>query len=143
MPDLFAELKTLFAPLALQQNACLDFDTATSLTMDLHPIGLKIILSSLIDNALKYANGGGVVKVSAQQIEQEIQISVTDNGPGIAADEREKVFDKFYRGGENAPGAGGSGLGLYMARNLAESLGGRLTLCETAQPGCRFLLSFT
>jgi len=143
MQDLFTELETLFVPLATLKSSCLSFDCEEFSTVELHPIGLKIILSSLIDNALKYANCGGIVNVSAQRVEQEMQIVVADNGPGIAPEEQEKVFEKFYRGGGKVPGSEGSGLGLYMARTLAESMGGWLTLGKTAQPGCRFLLSFS
>lgn len=139
---LFEELASLFLPLAGQTSCQLRFDCCEEETLELHPVGLKIILSSLIDNALKYCTAGGVVVVSTAFDGQQAEILVSDNGPGIPAGEKEKVFEKFYRSGGKKSGPTGSGLGLYMARALAESMGGTLTLKESTGSGCCFGLLF-
>lgn len=139
---LFAELRELFSPLA-EQNFCqIEFECAALPALELHPVGLKIVLSSLIDNALKYTGQAGQVKVVARMTAQDYEILVEDDGPGIAAGEREKIFEKFYRGESESSAPPGSGLGLYMARVLAESMGGRLTLESSPRPGSHFCLCF-
>ncbi|MCF6179978.1 MAG: hybrid sensor histidine kinase/response regulator, partial [Geopsychrobacter sp.] len=140
LQDLFNELARLFSPIAKQKDCRLIFDCKVIKPIEVQPVGLKIILSSLIDNALKYAPKGEV-EVRAGIKDQTFLIEIIDNGPGIAPEERERVFDKFYRGTTNSE-AKGSGLGLYMARTLAASMGGDLRLADQSQGGGHFLLSF-
>lgn len=82
-------------------------------------VGLKRLVENLIDNALKY---GCVARVAMGQDGGDVRIDVTDDGPGIASEEREKVFRPFVRG-EGATGAG-AGLGLAAAREIARAHGG-------------------
>jgi signal transduction histidine kinase len=68
-----------------------------------------------------------------------VRIDVTDDGPGIAADERDRIFEKFYRGDPSlrlAPG--GTGLGLYICRELVERMGGRITVMSEPSAGATF-----
>jgi two-component system OmpR family sensor kinase len=91
---------------------------------------LDTLLDSLIDNALLYTPRGGVVDVHAERIDAQAALRVIDSGPGIAPAERERVFDRFYRGAQAAgPGAPpGSGLGLAIVRAIAERHGARVEL---------------
>jgi two-component system OmpR family sensor kinase len=87
---------------------------------------LAILATNLIDNAIRYALPNGRVVVGVRRDGADAVLEVADDGPGIAPDERERVFDRFYRGaGVEAPG---SGLGLSIARQVAELHGGRLEL---------------
>jgi signal transduction histidine kinase len=140
--DLFQELSELFSVQAQQTSCRLTFVCEARQPVNLHPVGLKIILSSLIDNALKYAGSGCRVQVSANGSNRELEIIVTDDGPGIEPKEGQQLFEKFYRGAETKPRIKGSGLGLYMARTLAEAMGGSLGLKDQAEPGCSFVLNF-
>jgi len=140
--ELLAELKRLFRPQAEQRSCRIQLDCSNLPPVNLHPIGLKIILSTLLDNALKYAKSEGEVSLSARLDDRGLQIQVADNGPGIAPEQRGRVFEKFFRGENADSGIGGSGLGLYMAKTLSEALGGRLELLDRPQPGCCFQLSF-
>ena len=83
------------------------------------------VLSELVDNALKYSDGP--VRVQAQAADAAVRFSVRDDGPGIPAGERERVFDRFYRldPGQQA-GIGGTGLGLYIAKQLTARMDGRI-----------------
>jgi two-component system, OmpR family, phosphate regulon sensor histidine kinase PhoR len=90
------------------------------------------VLVNLLDNAAKY--GTAPVKVSAESTNGLVRIAVSDAGPGIGAADRERIFEKFYRADPQLTrGARGTGLGLYISRELARRMGGRLAL--TSEPG--------
>lgn len=142
LQQLLDELYPLFSPIAEQKSCNLDFLCSVTRTVNLHPIGLKIILSSLVENALKYSLLDGQVTVQADILDQELQISVQDDGPGIPPEDRDKIFEKFYRGDKQSERAAGSGLGLYIARTLANAMGGLLRLSEANTATSCFILSF-
>lgn len=94
---------------------------------------LAILLNNLVDNALRHTPAGGRIDVAAQVDQGRPCLRVTDSGPGISAAERERVFDRFYRGSSvSADGHAphGSGLGLAIARAVAERHGADITLDE-------------
>jgi PAS domain S-box-containing protein len=85
------------------------------------------ILANLIDNAVKYSPAGSRVDVAVQRDNGRIRFSVRDRGPGIPPAEREHVFEKFYRlDPDHRHGVAGSGLGLYICRQLVSSMQGRI-----------------
>ncbi|CAG2145913.1 Adaptive-response sensory-kinase SasA [Cupriavidus yeoncheonensis] len=102
---------------------------------------LRILLTNLIDNALAYIPRGSRVDVQVRHVQggHEVELVVSDNGPGIPAAERGRVFDRFYRL-PDAP-TGGSGLGLAIVAEIAQSHGARLVL-EDAAPGLRVRVTF-
>lgn len=100
---------------------------------------LRQVLINLVSNAISYGGSGGSVTVAAGRDGDLVRITVTDHGPGIAADLGERLFEPFFvpesrrdrradPEGRAAPGAGGIGLGLMLARGLSEVMGGRLEL---------------
>ena len=94
---------------------------------------LAILLNNLVDNALRHTPTGGRIDVAAHVDQGRPCLSVTDSGPGISAAERERVFDRFYRGnnvGADGHAPHGSGLGLAIARAVAERHGADITLGE-------------
>jgi signal transduction histidine kinase len=85
------------------------------------------VLSNLVDNALLYTPAGGVVKISAGVVADSLEVRVQDCGPGIAEDELERVFERFYRSDPSRQrNAGGSGLGLAIAKSIVERHDGRI-----------------
>ncbi|MES2318883.1 MAG: ATP-binding protein [Pseudomonadota bacterium] len=94
---------------------------------------LNILMRNLVDNAIKYTPGGGIIDVEVCAGEQGPTLCVQDSGPGIAAEERERVFDRFYRiaGSE----ANGSGLGLAIIKAIAERHGAVLSLEQSERLG--------
>lgn len=100
---------------------------------------LRILLTNLVDNALHYIPRGSRVDVQVAHTAEGIELAVKDNGPGIAAEERARVFDRFYRV-PDAP-TGGSGLGLAIVAEVAQSHGARVVL-EDAAPGLRARVIF-
>ena len=97
------------------------------------------ILVNLLGNALRYAPRGSIVLIAPEQGEGRVAISIVDEGKGIASADQARVFEKFERVDASEPG--GSGLGLYIARRLARSMGGDLTLASAPEEGARFTLS--
>jgi two-component system OmpR family sensor kinase len=87
---------------------------------------LNTMVSSVIENAIKYADIDGIVRVRLQAAAEGILLEIEDSGPGIPPNERERVFDRFYRRTGNT--ASGSGLGLAIAREIATRHGAAITL---------------
>ena len=105
------------------------------------------VLFSLLENAAKYAPPGTTVRVAAEHYGQRaIQVAVEDAGPGVPAPLREKIFDKFFRGGaekEHDVQKTGLGLGLAIARGIVEGQGGRIWVEErvAGEGGARFVFT--
>jgi signal transduction histidine kinase len=96
---------------------------------------LQRVLFNLIQNAIRHTPADGSVTVRARTAADGVEVEVADDGDGIAAEDREQVFDAFYRGGEDAArGEEGAGLGLAISRAIVEAHGGRIWL-EGAGPG--------
>jgi signal transduction histidine kinase len=101
---------------------------------------LRQVLGNLIDNAVKYSPAGEPVEVRAAQVDGSVHISVSDRGPGIKRDDQRLIFEKFGRvaGGASKPG---TGLGLYIARSIAEAHGGVLSVSSAPGRGATFTVS--
>ncbi len=116
-------------------------EAAVSVAADVD--GLRTLLRNLIDNAVRYtADGGRVdVAVEAGTGTRGATLTVSDDGPGITAEERARVFDRFYRRPGNA--AAGSGLGLAIVKSIADAHGAQVALGDNPQgPGLRVTVSF-
>ncbi len=94
--------------------------------VDADPLRIGHVLANLVDNARKYG-GDGLVTISARRSRRLVIVTVSDTGPGIAAEERALVFDRFFRGrAARQAQTRGSGLGLYVCRRLVEAHGGTI-----------------
>ena len=106
------------------------------------PSALRQILLNLLDNAVKYGPRGQTVRVAVERAGAAVRLTVEDGGPGVTAEERERIWEPFVRGraGEAWAG-GGSGIGLAVVRDLAERHGGRAWVEATrAGVGARFVV---
>ncbi|HEX6048307.1 MAG TPA: ATP-binding protein, partial [Gemmatimonadaceae bacterium] len=99
------------------------------------------VLVNLIENALKYSPTDAPVELSARRAGDLIEFLVEDRGPGVPPAERERIFEPFYRPGASPPDAGSAGLGLSIARRLAEAQGGNLRYEPRHRGGSRFIFS--
>jgi two-component system, NtrC family, sensor histidine kinase GlrK len=105
-------------------------------TVEADPEKLRSILDNLLGNAVKFTPGGGTIAVLAEASGGEATIDVVDSGPGVPAEERESIFDSFFRGRAQASGrVEGTGLGLAIAREFAEAHGGRISVVSDASGG--------
>ncbi len=115
--------------LAKQQEVQLD-TTNDSLEVRSDPAALAMLLRNLLHNAIVYTQTGGRISLRLAQEGGNALVAICDNGPGIPAAERERVFDRFYRvgGDSHASGVSGSGLGLAIAREIVRLHGGQIEL---------------
>jgi signal transduction histidine kinase len=132
----------------------------TELSEGLPPVladrtALRRVLSSLIENAIKYTPDGGRITISASADSQRVSLRVTDSGRGILPEDLPHIFEKFYRGRapslaasgqlsdviEDVTDAPGVGLGLYLARTIVEQIGGQITVESKAGCGSTFTLA--
>ena len=102
---------------------------------------LRQMLLNLVDNAVKFTPHGGVVKLSLERRGDDYLVSVADTGPGIPADARLHIFERFYRADRTRtrPEDGGAGLGLAIARWIARAHEGDIELIESNGAGTKFL----
>jgi PAS domain S-box-containing protein len=100
------------------------------------PHKLRQVLDQLISNAVRYSPAGGNVTVSARRSRDAVEVAVADEGSGIPAAERERIFSKFYKAGDGQ--ARGTGLGLFIAQGLVREMGGRMWVDSEEGRGSRF-----
>jgi two-component system sensor histidine kinase KdpD len=100
------------------------------------------VISNLIENAVKYTPDGSTIRVSVRAAGDQVEIEVTDSGPGIAEDSLGEIFLPFYRATSGqAARPQGSGLGLAVARGLVEAHGGRIWVENRREGGARFVFT--
>jgi signal transduction histidine kinase len=99
------------------------------------------VLDNLILNAFRYTPEGGCVVLGAVSIGETVQITVKDNGKGIAKEDLPHIFDRFYRGDKSRPHNGESGLGLAIAKSIVEAHGGKISVESTPGQGAQFTIS--
>ena len=103
------------------------------------PGRLHQVMANLLANAARHSPAGGTVRVRASVTGTGLHLEVADDGPGIPPAERERVFERFHRGGDTADGTGGTGLGLAIARWAVSLHGGQIAVADSPT-GCRFVI---
>jgi two-component system, OmpR family, phosphate regulon sensor histidine kinase PhoR len=113
------------------------------LTVDADREKLRQIVMDLVENAVKYSPGGGPVRVGARRRDDAIEVSVEDEGIGIPQAEQTRIFAKFYRaeGGGRDLASGGTGLGLFIAKELLDAMRGRIWVDSREGEGSTFTFS--
>jgi len=112
---------------------------APSEVLECQPGGLRRVLGNLLDNALKYGNRA---QAALHSMQDEITITIDDDGPGIPEAELRRVFEPFYRLEQSrSRDTGGSGLGLAIAQSIIQAHGGQITLSNRPQGGLRVTLT--
>ncbi len=126
-------------PGARARQIALTLEAAQILPHYMERNSFQLILHNLLDNAIRYGRVGGMVEVELKKDGESLLLSVADDGSGIAVEEREQVFERFYRGaGSDTLGAG---LGLAIAREAAKRMGATVEILDGLQgQGCRFLV---
>ncbi len=129
-----------FAPIAARRRVTLTFEGAREQAITIDAVKLRQAVDNLVANALKFTPRGGRVRLSAGLEEGRAYVEVSDTGPGIAEAERPTIFDR-YRQGSRGRAAGGAGLGLAIARGIAEAHGGTIRVASSDLPGAAFRIT--
>jgi two-component system sensor histidine kinase BaeS len=132
--DLLTQVAEAHRTAAEGAGVALRTDVPVDLAATVDPVRLRQLVGNLVSNALRHTPAGGSVTISAAPGPGEVSIVVRDTGAGIAPADLPRIFDRFWRADTSRTRAtGGSGLGLSIARNLAEAHGGDITV--TSRPG--------
>jgi two-component system sensor histidine kinase KdpD len=102
---------------------------------------LRLALRQLLDNACKYSPAGSAIRIAIEKQQQSVAVRVWNSGSLVPSSERARIFERFYRGSAARHLAPGSGLGLYVARKIAQAHGGGLDLETDVSEGTSFRLT--
>jgi len=137
--DVVARVAQVFALQAAERGVSLEtMGPRDELAITGDATKLTWALSNLVTNALRYAPRGGRVTVETVADDGTVRVVVSDNGPGIPADQRERVFERYVQGQDRPAGA--AGLGLAIVRDIVQAHGGRVHLESEVGRGSRFML---
>ena len=138
--DLLGSGVEAIRPRAEAEGVALGLDVQAPLpVVDLDGTRIAQAVGNLLENAITHTPEGGSVTVSAHAAANGIEVTVADTGPGIAAEDLPRLFDRFYRADPSrSRSTGGSGLGLTIARRLVEAHGGSIEVKSALGEGSRF-----
>ena len=139
---LLQEVASLYQYQAQKKNVSLDIDIASPLSnIEVDPGRMTQVLTNILDNALRHTPEGGRIVLSAKQVQDQIELSVLDSGPGLQTDDINRIFERFYRTDASRQREdGGSGLGLAIARSIVQAHGGQLSAESEAGQGLRIVI---
>ena len=138
---LVEEVVAFFRDMAVKRHIDIVLINCKSSLITGNSTAVRQVLMNLLSNAVKYNRYGGKVWITVEEMNNQLDISVTDKGDGISGDEIPKIFDKFYRvtGSEQIKGAG---LGLYVVKLLVEAMNAKIKVISTPGAGSTFTVSF-
>ncbi|MBD9460465.1 two-component sensor histidine kinase [Pseudomonas sp. PDM05] len=124
--ELYRQVLEDLLPLAERKQIDIGVESPTDVQVQFNGMDLLTLVKNLVDNAIRYTPPGGRIDLSVEQLPDAVLLQVKDTGPGIAVEERTRVFDPFYRslGTDEA----GSGLGLSIVKAIADRTGARVAL---------------
>lgn len=137
---LAAEVMADLAPKAIEKNIELNLEENIKSVVNGHSDSLHILLRNLIDNAIRYTPEGGSVEVTINTYNDVVQLMIADSGTGIPEEERERIFERFYR--RTGTKAAGSGLGLSIVKRIADLHQARIQLTDAKLGGLCVIMQF-
>lgn len=140
--ELIEEVVEGYVPIAEQRRMRMLADAPSRIFSMVDPRAMRQIVVNLLDNALKYGPAGQTVTIELERIGSVARITVSDQGPGIPATDRKRMWEPFVRLGKGAGTTGGSGIGLAVVRGLVEQHGATIALHDAPEGGARFVLEF-
>ena len=139
--DVVATTVAGFQPAARDYGVTLTIAPGATIPADADPERLAQVVANLVENALKYARTS--VQVDVARTDAGVEVRVTDDGPGIPADERERVFDRLYTARPVAGRPVGTGIGLAIVSELALAMGGSARCAAVDDAGARFVVTIS
>lgn len=138
-PDFFTTAFSNYAIIAEESDKVFDFKNLVSKSVTTDKVLLKQVMTILFDNAIKYTEEDGEIYFVASANDRSLTLRISDNGPGIAGDDKKKVFDRFYRVDKaRTRQKGGFGLGLSLAKQIVDALKGTITVKDNKPRGTIF-----
>lgn len=141
LSEIVREVGELYEFVAEERGINLNITPSSPVPVLGDPVRLRQILGNLVDNAIKYGPDGGRVAVESGNDGSYGFVTVSDQGPGVSAEERERIFERLYRG-DRSRGSRGLGLGLSLVKALTEAQNGRITVADAPGGGASFRLEF-
>lgn len=140
--ELIEEVVEGYVQIAEQRGMRILADAPSRIFSMVDPRAMRQIIVNLLDNALKYGPAGQTVSIELERIGSVARITIADQGPGIAAADRKRMWEPFVRLGKDAGTTLGSGIGLAVVRGLVEQHGATITLGDAPEGGAQFVLEF-
>jgi signal transduction histidine kinase len=141
LDEAMSEVVASFQPLAESAGATVRANAPPGLSVQGQRDGVRRILLNLLDNAIKYGPSGQTVVVQASADNGKVRLVVEDEGPGVPADDRERIWDPYWRLPRDVDSLRpGSGVGLAVVRSLAEQYGGSAWVEDAPRTGSRFVV---
>jgi len=143
--ELFEFVKRTLVTMELPQSYKdrLEVNISEDIQVSFDELMFATVIRNLVTNAFKYSEDPGKVKIKVDQLKNGFVLMVSDEGIGITDSEKKKVFEKFYRvGDEKTRTKPGSGLGLYLVKKITEIHGGTVSIEDNEPNGTIFKLSF-
>ncbi len=138
---LASEVVDMYNFIAEEKQQRIELDSPESIEINGDPVRLRQILGNLLDNAVKYSPEGSKISVTCKLEDSWAHVLVDDQGPGVPESERERVFERLYRG-DKSRGSRGLGLGLSMVQALVDSHGGTIGISDSPwSSGARFTVT--
>ncbi len=138
IPEILQDVLTSLRPQALNKQVALEVDIDPEMvSLQADPMLLRQAIANLVDNAIKYTESGGTVKLHAEQVDGRQIIQVEDTGVGIAPADQPRLFEKFFRVGDGK----GSGLGLAIVKSIVEQHHGRVSVDSRLGIGSKFTIA--
>lgn len=139
--DVISDVLRQFAPALKRASLSVELHLAAPKTMRMDKDAIAQIVANLVSNVEKYAAGGGTVSIHCIQDKGQVRLRIHDRGPGVAPAFRKRLFEPFSRAQSAlTEGVSGTGIGLALARQIAEAHGGSLRLLESEEGACFELL---
>ncbi|HEX9838098.1 MAG TPA: ATP-binding protein [Anaerolineales bacterium] len=140
---LLQEIASLYQYQTQRKNIAFELDIASRLSaIEVDPGRMTQVLANIMDNALRHTPEGGRIILAAKQIQDRIEISIQDSGPGITAQDANRIFDRFYRTDPSRQREeGGSGLGLAIAKSIVQAHGGQIRAESEAGNGLKIIIT--
>jgi two-component system sensor histidine kinase BaeS len=126
---------------AQRKNVRLELDIASPLpTIEVDPGRMTQVLTNILDNALRHTPEGGRIVLSVREADGQVELAIQDSGPGLKAEDLERIFDRFYRTDASRQRDGGSGLGLAIAKSIVQAHGGSISAESEAGKGLKVIV---
>lgn len=141
---LLQEVAAIYQYQTQRKNITLDLDITSPLSnIEVDPGRMTQVLTNILDNALRHTPEGGRITLSAKDanVDEQVELAIQDSGPGLKAEDIERIFDRFYRTDSSRQREdGGSGLGLAIARSIVQAQGGQLSAESEMGKGLKVII---